>query len=573
MKKKLTFILLVLFLLKITLVYAEYHSGGYNEYKDWYTALEFEQNGDTKSALALYDKLIKQKEFVPAMFMRADVSMRYGNDAFAIGLLEKAKKIDPQQVFLYKRLANAYFRSKNLKQADKNIIKYLSLYSMDRSAKQLKQKIKSSLGSDYYKKQNKIARKKRKELDVKVTRFARGDLPEVKVAVASGVNRFELKGTQDVAVYASGKKVFTAKAGVLYDVCLWAGNLVVKEESKELLNVSMPVEFYPQSETGLLGVFDVEHGRGDYWMGKLDSFFRGYLRCIKVKDAFTVVNVVNVEEYVYGVLPSEMFASWPMEALKAQAVLARTLALKRKGRSKKYGYDFENSTRTQVYLGVKKEKDRAIDAVDQTRGVIVVHNNKPAEIFFSSNDGGHSVENGFGLSYYKGIKDKNIKALTFPLNQVSLIQYLHPNFESFSSPGGKSASTYRWQRFFLNKDLANFLNDKGYPCTRVQSIKVLVRNKSGHVEKIAIQTDKGRYTIQNELKIRNALGKLRSSLFRIEEVKLEDQVVAFLFWGGGFGHGVGMSQYGAKGMAKKGYIFKDILRHYYPYFELRKIYK
>lgn len=542
-------------------------------YLDWYKAIAYEATGDTRSALLMYDKLIKEKDFVPAILMRADVYNRYGNYREAIKLYEKVKTLDPAAIFFYRKLAYLYYKTDQLEKADQTMTKYVSLNPKDDDAKLIAEEIKEKLGDEFFERKKRKARKARKELDAKVDRFALGKLPLVKVAVAQGVERFELKATDNFDIYSQGNVVFKGKEDVLYDVCLWGEKIVIKKEDAVLLKVQAPVEFHLVNKKSLLGVFDISHGEGNYWTGKLDTFFRGYLRCIRDDGALTVVNVVNIEEYVYGVLPSEMFATWPLDALKAQAVLARTLALKRRGQFKDEGYDFENSTRSQVYLGVKREQARAIDAVDQTRGVVLTHDGKLSEIFFSSNSGGHTVNNGYNLDYYKGVSESLDNHFIFPLSEASMYEFLNPEYKSYSATSGKSKSTYRWQRLFHAKELVTLFNNAGYACSRINSITVLKRNLSGHVEKIKVDTDRGEHIISNELKIRKAFGNLRSSLFRVELIKQNSKPIAFLFWGGGFGHGIGLSQYGAKGMAEAGHSWKKILKHYFPKLDLRRVYK
>lgn len=556
--------------LKNSLSYFQAHQNF--PFSDWYKAIVLEANGDSREAIVLYDKLIKEYKFVPAMMMRADIFSRYGQIQEAIDLLEEVKTIDPASIFLYKKLSRLYSLKKNYKKAYPLIVKYKSLNPKDKFAHTEVKRLKDILGEEYFDKQKKTARKARKELTTSVTRFAKGDIPQVRVAVANDVERFELKATSAFKVFSNSSKVFDGQANILYDICLWGDRFVIKKGENVVLKASLPVELRSNRSSGLWGIFDISHGAGDYWHGKVDSFFRGYLRLVKNNGALTVINVLNVEEYVYGVLPSEMFATWPVEALKAQAVLARTLALKRLGQFESKGYDFENSTRSQVYLGVLKERDRAIAAVDSTRGVVLTNNGKLSEIFFGSNSGGHTVNNGYGLASYRGVPEFKAN-YNFPLSENRLYDYLMPGFPSFSKATGKSISTYRWQRLFYVKQIAQLMTAAGYPCSKVYDFEVLKRNISGHVEKIKIKTDKATYTISNELKIRKALGNLRSSLFLVETIKNDNQVMAFLFWGGGFGHGIGMSQYGAKGMAEANYNWKQIIKHYFPKLALRKVYK
>ena len=110
--------------------------------------------------------------------------------------------------------------------------------------------------------------------------------------------------------------------------------------------------------------------------------YRGYVRLISNGNSFNVINVVKLEEYLYGVLPLEMATGWPMEALKAQAVCARTYAAKDVGRFEQYGFDVTDTTLSQVYGGMKVEKEDTTRAVDETRGLIATYNGKIAETYY-----------------------------------------------------------------------------------------------------------------------------------------------------------------------------------------------
>ena len=570
MKKKIPVLVILILLLAATL----YASTLKETFSDWYLAVDYESQGRAKDALLLYDKLIREKSFVPAMQIRAAVYSRYGQHDEAVKVLERAKEIDPADPLIYKKLAVAYYASGKYTKASEMIVKYSAMCPRDRMAGALKEKISKALGPEFYRTKSAAQRQERKELRADVKRFASDDLPAVRVAIAQGVKHFELKVMSDFSVLCAGNICFSGKADVLYDIEYSTGRALIKQGNSIVAEVTVPFEVHPLHKKGVLGIFNVAYGHGDHWAGTLNSFFRGFIRCVKDGNTITVIDVVNIEEYVYGVLPSEIPAGWPGETLKAQAVLARTLAFSRKGWRSKKGYDFENSTQTQVYLGVRNETDAVIDAVEQTQGIVLVYENKPAQIYFCSNSGGHTVHNGFGMKYYDGVLDaEKGSRLSSPITEDKLFDFLSPDFNSFSNIEGSYSNTFRWQRFIFNSELCGFLNDSGYECSEVKDIKVTARNISGHAEKVSIMTDRAVYSIDNELQIRKVLGNLRSSLFIVEKVPdVPNAPYGFLFWGGGYGHGVGMSQCGARGMADKGYKWQQILRHYYPALELRKAY-
>ncbi len=321
------------------------------------------------------------------------------------------------------------------------------------------------------------------------------------------------------------------------------------------------------------------------------------------KRGLTVVNSLPLEQYLYGVLPKEISPDWPVEAVKAQAVAARTYALYNMNKFKEDGYDVDASNECQVYGGRESESLRTTQAVDATQGKVILYQGKPIQAFFHSSSGGYTEnsENIWGTyyPYLRGVAD-------FDQNT--------PNFS--------------WEKHLTPAQLSEALDKAGYNIGKLQSIELspfksqpvsaFDRGVSGRVTSIQISGDKGRVQLTGN-KLRSILS-LNSTLFDIKvivpvlktiEFEITDnagdretksveinakpaQEKAFLgkeaihrisgnanetivFSGFGWGHGLGMSQWGAKVMAEKGpqgdtAYFKEILRHYYQGVEIEKIY-
>ncbi len=287
-----------------------------------------------------------------------------------------------------------------------------------------------------------------------------------------------------------------------------------------------------------------------------------------------LINELPMDLYIEGVLKGEMPASFPKEALKAQAVAARTNAiytLKKKLSIIHEPYDLTADVFTQNFEGFNDDPYLK-SVVEETRGEIITYQGKPIQVFYHSSCGGASATSqeifGKSLPYYIA-KDDN-----FNYNQ-SLSLYSERDVRNFIGyPSNHNCNYnnkyYRWERTISSSKLSENIRAKfGKNLGLIRNLTVTKRGPSGRASVLLIEGDNGSMFIDGDFNIRKALdpNMLPSSLIYID--KLGDQ---FLIRGAGFGHGVGMCQYGAAGLASKGKNYKDILRHYYPGTKIEKIY-
>ena len=261
------------------------------------------------------------------------------------------------------------------------------------------------------------------------------------------------------------------------------------------------------------------------------------------KPEILVVHPLPLEEYLVGIVSSEVPASWPMEALKAQAIAARTFALWKKYQRIDLPYHMEASVLDQVYSGANREYDTARKAVRKTYGEILTHHHRPIHAYFHSTCGNHteSAQEGWGmrLSYLPG-----------------------------SNCGHCNKSNrHQWEAEIPNKTIDKaFRKLLGEP---VRQMKIVSRSKTGRMKKVAI-IGKTKRKVVTGVDIRRLIGysQLKSTL--VTEMSRTSN--GFAFKGRGSGHGVGMCQWGAKGMADKGHSAEQILVHYYPKTNVRRMY-
>ncbi|MCL4557355.1 MAG: SpoIID/LytB domain-containing protein [Deltaproteobacteria bacterium] len=276
-----------------------------------------------------------------------------------------------------------------------------------------------------------------------------------------------------------------------------------------------------------------------------DRLLRGHLEIANIDDShLVVINEVDLESYVAGLINAEMPHDWPLEALEAQAVVARTYALWQKGRHLNQYYDMDAGFMDQVYSGAGSEDTRGWDAVNATRGQIITYGGKPILAMYHSICGGETE------------------------NSEDAIGYRYPYLRSVKCNFCRIAPGFRWKYAMSFRRLARELIAKGYHLSAVSGFKVLKRSRTHRVTIARIVTDRGNIDLDGAA-LRAVIGydKLRSTLFWVN-----GKDGTLLFSGRGFGHGVGMCQWGAYGMAKKGYTYKQIIHYYYKGVRIERMY-
>ena len=252
------------------------------------------------------------------------------------------------------------------------------------------------------------------------------------------------------------------------------------------------------------------------------------------------VNYVDIESYLKSVVPSEMPSTWPMEALKAQAVVARTYALyHRAGSSKEY--DLYSGTRSQVYKGVCFEKNNSNMAVYLTERMCLYDNEKPVPTYYHSTCGGH----------------------TFSAD--SIWERALDSIEGVDCKFCKDSTHYKWKKSIGRRKLGKILSKKGYKIGKIKKMRI-VKDKP---YKIFIEDKYGKSQALDMNKFRILVGPdmIKSSNFRVKVGWFRVK-----FKGNGWGHCVGLCQWGARGMAVNGYSYKQILQHYYPNLDLKRLF-
>jgi SpoIID/LytB domain protein len=286
---------------------------------------------------------------------------------------------------------------------------------------------------------------------------------------------------------------------------------------------------------------------------------------------YTVINTVDLESYIRGVVPYELSANPPFEAIKAQAVIARTYVLKNRHRFAIDGYELCATPNCQVYRGIGGLTLAMDKAVRQTKGQTISYQGQLADALYTSSNGGKTASytdlwQGVDRPYLQSFLDTPLKIPQLNFSRLDREEDVRQFLGSTPLLNEASWPGFRWKRTYSNQGLTNLflenLSSVGVsipPLTAVQNIQVTQRSSSGRVLTLQVQTDSASFTLGKDA-IVAVIDKLPSSLFFVDRTPEG----SFVFTGGGWGHGIGLSQYGAYTLANRGWNYRKILQFYFP---------
>ncbi len=268
--------------------------------------------------------------------------------------------------------------------------------------------------------------------------------------------------------------------------------------------------------------------------------YRGSVEISRGPEGLQVINRVPLEEYVAGTVAREVYPGWHPAVLRAQAVVARTYALYRMARRRNAAWDVVSGARSQVYGGIDAEMPSTVRAVRATRGEHLAYEGRPILAAYHACAGGRtaSAEEVWG-------------------GQV-------PYLVSQAVEGEEDAPSTYWRIPVSTATLGRVLAGAGHAVGTPQRVRVSARSPSGRVRRVRIEGSSGEAEVTGRT-LRGEGGALPSTLFEVRESE-----GGFVFVGSGSGHGVGMSQWGARAMARRGAGYEEILARFYPGTTLRR---
>ncbi len=390
--------------------------------------------------------------------------------------------------------------------------------------------------------------------------------PGVRVGVAVAVDSAVLGGTGAFElVDAAGAVEARGGAGDVWVVRAAAGGLEVVRRPAATGGTGRAAPIARSRPGGLL----VLRPAGDGRVTLGDRSYRGSLLLRAADTGVTVANALDLEAYLLGVVPLEIGAGRPAEemaAVKAQAVAARTYAVRNLGRRGDLGFDFYGSVLDQAYGGESAEDPVASAAVRETRGEIVVYQGEPIEAYYHSTCGGRTaaldeVWPGTPRPYLRSVSDRR------------------PDGGWYCESSSRFRWTEEWDAGELAAALTAALRATGRATgrvTRVDDIEITRRTPSGRVGELRIRTNLGETVVHGD-SVRWILRPAPDRILNSASIELEPegrgQVTHLTARGAGWGHGIGMCQIGALGRARAGESYREILGTYYPGTRIARLYR
>ncbi len=386
------------------------------------------------------------------------------------------------------------------------------------------------------------------------------DEPVVRVLVleTEGRIRIDIPGGQVAAKSEDGRTIGRFEVNGTVAVSKTRNGLKLKQRNRPVHEAPI-MEIRPSGDAG----FTID-----------DTPYRGGLLLRRVGGkTILAINIIEIDDYLKGVLPAEIgyLKEGQYEAYKVQAIASRSYSLSKLEEKKNEPYDMRATIMDQVYRGIKGENRVASEAVDRTRGIVGVWDGQPIRAYYSACCGGHTSDIRVGWPW------------------KAYYPYLYGRRDA-PGEGGKSycreSRHFRWEVVWSGSDLSRItgktlpaeLGGRVAPFNVIRDIRVTGYSSSGRARAIEIVTDKGTHRVEGDRirwVLRPELSRgpiLRSTLFKMEVSRSGGRVKQVRLKGGGNGHGVGMCQSGAIGMASEGYSAERILAHYYPEAALVKIY-
>ena len=355
------------------------------------------------------------------------------------------------------------------------------------------------------------------------------------------------------------------------DICLTCDKdyRIQGKDSQIRYKAGEKIQITPQSDWFAKGeVLQVSSDGGMFYFPELERAeenigYKGSLEIRKNDQGLLLVNVLSLENYLCGVLPSEMSDSFPMEALKAQAICARTYALQQQEnqRAKEFGADLDDSTSYQVYNN-RQHGTKTDQAVKETAGLVMMQDGALADARYYSTS--------CGLDLHRDLSEESVFAAFLQEDQVRSVEAEEP--------------FYRWK---TSIQLANLQVKTEWKT--IESLQVTERNEKGAVTCLEVTGSKATEKIEGEYQIRQFLALadpvitlqdgstregwqlLPSAFFYLQPVSEEGILTGYEVYGGGYGHGEGMSQNGAQAMAKNGKTYEQILQFFFTGIEIQSL--
>jgi len=411
--------------------------------------------------------------------------------------------------------------------------------------------------------------------------------PPIRVLLINSVPEITIVANANWKVETlEGNPVAELPRGTTATISLKEGRIILESAGEKSRHAAIGLE--SAAPGGVLEIKKVPYGVGWWWAGTQDRTYEGRIEVRPgAKGFLEVIVVLPMEDYLPGVVPTEIGPTSPQEALRAQAVAARSEALMALITRKYAGvnYDIGSDVESQAFSGNTKRTAQSDESVRATRGLALLYEGRPISAFYASSCGGHTEDirnvwpNRAGEKAYwdTAVFDGDEKFNYDLTREDDLRRWLTDDPKVFCNPSkfevpNWASKNFRWEREVTAEELSKWVashKDIG----RVVAIRAVKRGPSGRMIEAEFKGEKDSFITGPELAIRQVLEPpLKSAAFVVDTQGPAERPERFILRGAGWGHGVGMCQTGAIAMAHAGKTFREILAHYYPSSRVETVY-
>ena len=551
--------------------------------------------GRPKSALTTLEHLLDaHPENTIAQVFRARAKEALGDRKGAIAAYEDAYNSDPTYTEARLHLGRLYREAGDVDAAWTQYARILAVDSRHEEAKLRAKELRPRLT----KKPSELIPERRMKRYLPVVRAEPAEtMPVIRVGIGTtaGGNpalkeavAFVSDGPFDVLDPETGKILASAPANKV-----WQARRAHRRGEYELIDDAgkRVLSFWrvialsakdPKRHSIIVQRLDLSQGTG--WAAQGDRQLKGVIEIrARGRAGLYLVNQVPLEDYVYGVINEEMPVKFDLEALKAQAVIARNHALISKMQyryHRRHDYDLCDGQHCQVFSGIGGESEKGRRAVDATRGEVLRYRGRLAQTPYSSNCGGHTQDSGevgggwHAAPYLLGRKDDKEGSVERK-SPWELERWLKSRPKVYCNlPGYLHPAQFRWSRVVSANEFGDRVRFRDDELGLWRKLRVLKRAKSGNVNKLKVQGTRSSHVVDKETRMRGIFGlsSIRDTMFTFEIERNRKGVPTEVYlYGGGWGHNVGLCQYGALGRALEGQTYKEILGHYYAGTEVESL--
>ncbi len=538
----------------------------------YYLGNIFSERGDKEIALNYYNEGINYNKQIILNYLGAAVIYRKNSEYDkAIDMYESALGQDHSLSELYYDLAVLYDKNDSPLKAYNYWEKSLNSGINVETARKRINEIENEY-PQYFEEKPEI--KEKREIDwfeiVKIEPNKKYE--EIKIGLQENKDRIRFQSKNNFYIKQNNNILFKGIRNTQYKIKYNNNTFYVlkNDDILKIFSTNQKIQITTDNKNNLFAIYDIKFGQNYFWGGKENRQYRGdiYLNPASNKR-FNLLNYVDLTSYMLSVVPSEMPASWPKEALKAQSVVARSYILNNLNSHKDKDYDLCASVHCIVYSGANNENTNSTEAILSTKNEVITHKGRIIDAVFSSNSGGYTEASVNvwinSLPYLKAVNTSKQNNFKFPLAPYQIEEWFIEKPESYSNNKYTTQSSYRWVK---NIDLEKL--KQRHNLERINRVYVTKRTTTGTVREIIIEGLNDSITVSNS-SIRRALTGLKSNKFILKNIYNNDGLENLIIFGAGWGHSVGMDQSAAAGMAVEGRDYENIINLFYTDTEISKL--